>query len=548
MEYIATRLILLVVISSVWAAGTFGQLAGEKLKQYEFTWENEDNACVDRWNALHELCTNHYVELNPDSAFYYADEYYESAAEARDTSHMIMALYDQHCCHTAKGEFVESISPLKKILALCEATGDQAKEASTLTQIGSMYVQIGEGEKGVEYLFRGIDLFLEMKLGSSADDLDEETILFSIANVYVWLNDWESAKPYLDRVQLLAPDYLGTQDSVSTLNNLGYTEMAVGNNALAKQSFFQALAIGKPLGPTYGKTLIGLGNIYLNEGKYDSSHFYYEKAIPIVEGVDHHPEEVVALVGLGNVFLEEKEYEKALDCGLRALPYAKSMHSLQHWIYVTRVLYEAYKGLEESVRSLEYYELYVEAKDRNESRDIYLKLKSKELTKILKDKQKVILADRKHADATYHTKLYLFVLGFVILLALLVLYYNKRLLGRKREREILMSEIKKLKQKSNEIDSPASKSDFEDLQGQKLDKEAIEKSINAKLNNTDWKILNALLNNPMVANKEIAEMIFLSVPGVRSSLQKMYRLFGIDGSYGNRRIALILAAVQQCVD
>ena len=72
-----------------------------------------------------------------------------------------------------------------------------------------------------------------------------------------------------------------------------------------------------------------------------------------------------------------------------------------------------------------------------------------------------------------------------------------------------------------------------------LEKELLEKEIDAKLNESDWLIIQALYKNPAQSNKELADKVALSVEGTRSSLKKMYRLFEIADSR-NKKLALVL--------
>lgn len=539
----------LVFLGAISVQSIFAQLSNKQVKTLKETYENESIDIRDRWDAAYNLCIMHYVEMNPDSASFYAKEYYEGAAELRDTSNIIYALYAQYYAFSAKGEYTESISVLEEILSLCQIIGDRETEAIAQTGLGSTCVRIGEGEKGVEHLFLGAELFFEMQTDPSnrinlVNRMNLVNVLYSIANVYMMLNDPESAKPYLDLVQSYNPEFLGTRNSASQLNNLGYIHKELGGFDLAKTNFLDALALGTTFDPTYGRTLIGLGSVYREKGHMDSASFYFEKAIPIMAQANHHPEEVMALGGLGLVHVHDEEYEKALDCGLRAWPMAKSMGSLPHIILATKVLHEAYKGLEEANHSLEFYELHTKAKEKAESRDIYLQIKSKEFTKILESMEMTFLAEKNQTGATFRSKMIFFVVGFVLLLILLTFYFGRRLLKRKQERNSLMDELQNLQTSSLENREPNPQPEQKELGIKTLNKERIELAIGAKLNDTDWKILNALLNNPMITNRDIAQMIHLSIPGVRSSLQKMYRLFEINGNSSNRRIALLLAAAR----
>ena len=58
------------------------------------------------------------------------------------------------------------------------------------------------------------------------------------------------------------------------------------------------------------------------------------------------------------------------------------------------------------------------------------------------------------------------------------------------------------------------------------------------MNETDWSILQILLENPTAMNKEIAEKANLSIDGVGSSLRRMYEYFEIhETKY--KKIALL---------
>ena len=78
----------------------------------------------------------------------------------------------------------------------------------------------------------------------------------------------------------------------------------------------------------------------------------------------------------------------------------------------------------------------------------------------------------------------------------------------------------------------------------KINRNKVNSAIESKLNETDWKVLDILYQNPIATNKQIAGKIYLSVEGVRSSLKKMYRLYNIQQSAENQKIALTIAVMK----
>jgi ATP/maltotriose-dependent transcriptional regulator MalT len=106
----------------------------------------------------------------------------------------------------------------------------------------------------------------------------------------------------------------------------------------------------------------------------------------------------------------------------------------------------------------------------------------------------------------------------------------------KKRRNQLLDEIKKLKRNTNnELVLDSNKFD--------LSREKIELKLDRKLNETDWKVLNLLLDDPSITNKEIAEKAFLSLDGIGSTLRRMYEYFEIKESK-YKKILLLLEAIK----
>ena len=123
-----------------------------------------------------------------------------------------------------------------------------------------------------------------------------------------------------------------------------------------------------------------------------------------------------------------------------------------------------------------------------------------------------------------------------LLIFCVVFYFRSKMKKVQAKRDVLLDEIEKLKNNANKgliVDS----NKFE------LVREKIEHSINRNLNETDWKVLNLLLDDPVITNKEIAEKACMSVDGIGSSLRRMYEYFEIKESK-YKKISLLLEAIK----
>ncbi len=126
--------------------------------------------------------------------------------------------------------------------------------------------------------------------------------------------------------------------------------------------------------------------------------------------------------------------------------------------------------------------------------------------------------------------------GYILLLAVILFLVLIRLRNIKREQHLLL-------QITNDLKSKIVEKPYSNLGDISLNKTSIEKKVNAMLNQSDWKVIDQIVANPSISNKELAEKISLSVEGTRSSLKKLYRNFEIPYSR-NMKLALVIKLMQ----
>ncbi|MEL7534849.1 MAG: AsnC family protein, partial [Bacteroidota bacterium] len=124
----------------------------------------------------------------------------------------------------------------------------------------------------------------------------------------------------------------------------------------------------------------------------------------------------------------------------------------------------------------------------------------------------------------------------LVLIALVLLYARTRNLAHRKEQAGLLDEIERLKNLGKSSALMQSK-------GFQLDRGKVESAIDRPLNETDWKVLNLLLDDPVISNKEIAQQAFMSVDGIGSSLRRMYSAFEIKESR-YKKISLLIEAIK----
>ena len=125
------------------------------------------------------------------------------------------------------------------------------------------------------------------------------------------------------------------------------------------------------------------------------------------------------------------------------------------------------------------------------------------------------------------------VVGFGAVLAMLVVFILKMRAAQEEKRQQLLDEIHFLKSAGRNVTIPTFES---------LNRDSLEQSLGRALNETDWNVLNLLLDDPAITNAKLAERACLSVDGIGSSLRRMYGYFDItETKY--KKIALLHAAI-----
>ncbi|MDB4088687.1 winged helix-turn-helix domain-containing protein [Flavobacteriales bacterium] len=123
----------------------------------------------------------------------------------------------------------------------------------------------------------------------------------------------------------------------------------------------------------------------------------------------------------------------------------------------------------------------------------------------------------------------------LLVLAMIFIYFRVVINSNRKKRTKLLEELERLKN----IDSAL----VTESKTFSLDKDKLEQVISRKLNETDWKVLSILLEDPVIPNKEIADKAFLSVDGINSSLRRMYEYFEIKESK-YKKISLLMESIK----
>lgn len=242
---------------------------------------------------------------------------------------------------------------------------------------------------------------------------------------------------------------------------------------------------------------------------------------------------------LAELYLES-DIKKATQLGEEVVVIIDANTDKQTKVSLYNLLYNCYKKSNKIELSHKMYDKYVVYNDsvlRDLSNlDLMKEAVNQEFKiKLLKNKQSFEQSE-KDLKRNQSKKLLIIILTSLIIISVLFFYFRKKSIQNQKLRVALLEEIEKLKN-NDTTNLVVNSNEFE------LIREKIELSINKKLNDTDWNVLNILLKEPDISNKKIAEKAFMSVDGIGSSLRRMYLYFDIKESK-YKKISLITEAIK----
>ena len=401
--------------------------------------------------------------------------------------------------HLDQGEYFESIKRYNEAKIIFSTVDDKLGEARMLNGIGAINSQIGNNDIALVHYEKALNIYKE---------LDTKEISYSILN------------------------------STTTLMNIGllYTK----DNLLikAEASFLEALKILKPY--NYKIYILGcyntLAHIYLELNQVEKSLLYANKGFDIAKELDINREILRSKILLATINYQNN---KSIQQLVNILDQVSENGSLEMKRGVYELLYIGYKfqdKLDLSLKMYELFNLYNDSIQKSiESYAVARETVKSEYEKILFEAKLNSEIEKNDLKVTQIKNVVTIIITSILLILLLVYFIFLNNKKNNKKRDALLDEIKSLKE--NKVSTIVEPKDFE------LSKQKIDDHLKRVLNETDWKVLLILLDNPMVLNKEIAEKSNMSLDGISSSLRRMYDYFEVkDTKY--KKISLIHSAIK----
>ncbi|HKR97546.1 MAG TPA: tetratricopeptide repeat protein, partial [Candidatus Angelobacter sp.] len=185
------------------------------------------------------------------------------------------------------GNYAQALENFQKSLTQREALGDKAGTASTLSNIGSVYVRQGNYMQALEYYRKS--LTLSEALGDQAVISDT---LIEMGNAGRLQGNYAQALDFVSRAIVLAKQFGYPVDLWRAQNVAGQSYRALNQLAPARQAFGEAIAT------------IEMLRAQVAGGEQEQQRFFEDKLAPYQ--------------GMVEVLVDQKQFDAALDYAERA--------------------------------------------------------------------------------------------------------------------------------------------------------------------------------------------------------------------------------------
>jgi len=240
------------------------------------------------------------------------------------------------------GQKDKALEYLNQSLPLWREAGNRSGEAETLDSIGRAYADMGQGAKSLEYFQHALELFgQEGEIGGAG------LVLCNLGKAYADLGQKQKA---LDSYNRALEDFRqvgNRQGEANALNYLGrfYADFGQADKALAYLN--QALPIWREVGTPAGIALAlnDIGRVYTNLHEGNKALDYYNQALPLWRETGNRRGEAVTLSNLGRTYSQLGERGKALENDSAAIPLWRQVNDRRGEAFGLALVGKAYYDL-----------------------------------------------------------------------------------------------------------------------------------------------------------------------------------------------------------
>ncbi|UKN03608.1 tetratricopeptide repeat protein [Paracrocinitomix mangrovi] len=318
-------------------------------------------------------------DISDSAIFYYREviDYPENPPYENQLEDKAMAHNYLGNLYRAKGEYTTAVDQFEKGIAIAVDNEFYKREGSLLNSMGGLYVEIGDYQKGVEYVELALDIFTT-HFPERENDIC--LLLANIGNIYIEIGDYRKSISYLQKA-----------DEINLkINNDYYTALISS----------------------------GLGLSYLKQQDYNKALTYLELALSNAKSSGDLQSELAVMANIGQLYLETDKFEMAEEMLDEAYQKSKEVDDKYLQKESLLLLISLYQETADFEKAFYYQKEYSSLKDSLVSKDLLIDIANAELKYENAQKEKTILelkVKNQKQQFDLNRNRYLIIIGFTLL-------------------------------------------------------------------------------------------------------------------------------------
>lgn len=499
-------------------------------------WSNEAVEQSVRFGALDQFYEL-YSKTDMDATLGSLEEHYQISKRLKDDKQLFSSAKRLGNVYRLKGNYESAMHWYEKAEILARQLNDTQLQAAILGNMGNVHYYQSDYISAIQHFSSALKIYQHLGIPEH-----EGRMFTKLGTMFLVINNFELANEYFEKsLAVLNKQGIEGKSKAILYVNIGWTLYMQGRYAEAKTQYEKSLPILTDLNEQYfiAACHSNISTACLAMGNYPEARSNASKALELYQELGIKSGIIETKITLAKVAYQNdpsvtcQEAERILD-DVTPETDKKSKRDLYE------LLYKCYKAQNLLSRSLDMHEQYIIYHDsiqleRNSfavireavKNDFELKLYASQLEN---EREKTAL------KITQLKRTFGIIIGALLIIGLLSFYFLTKIRQSEIERDALIKEIETTKNRGSN-DYVVDSNTF------RLEREKIETYLDRALNETDWNVLNILLNDPVITNKEIATQAHMSVDGIGSSLRRMYEYFEVKESK-YKKISLLLEAVK----
>jgi len=404
-------------------------LAQTEVEELERQLESARGA--ERVRLLNRLARANQVN-SPSKSIEHAAAALQLAESLSDREGQARALNNLGIGQYYLAEYGLALEYYQRSLAVADAIGDRDRIADALNNIGIIHFVWGEYEETLRHYSRVLELRREL-----GDTKGVAAAQNNFGNVYYATGKYEESLEYYSEALRLYQEIDEPRLVASTLNNIGLDYHKLGRLDEALERFESALEIEEQIDdkPGMAQSLNNLGLIYGDLGRVDESLDYLRRSLAVREEIGDRQGAAVCHQNMGQIYAKSEDSRQALDHLNEALEVARKIHvkEIQRDVYL--ILSETYERMGDAERALDNYRRYKDVADELLDEQTARQLAELQARFELERKDREIEVLRKNQEIQRIVR-NVFLGGSVLLILLVLLFYNRYRLKARANREM----------------------------------------------------------------------------------------------------------------